>query len=50
MENHGEMILTGNPEELGEVVPMPLFPQQIPHRLTRKQIRASAVRGRRLTA
>jgi hypothetical protein len=37
-------------EEPGEKrVPVPLYPPQIPHGLTRARIRASAVRGRRLT-
>jgi hypothetical protein len=31
-------------------VPVPLCPPQIPHGLTRNRTRASAVRGRRLTA
>jgi hypothetical protein len=31
-------------------VPVPLFPPQIKHGLTRDQTRASAVRGRQLTA
>jgi hypothetical protein len=44
-------ILTGENEELGEKpVPVPLFPPQIPHGLSRARKRASAVRGRRLTA
>jgi hypothetical protein len=44
-------ILTGETEELGEKpVPVPLCPPQIPHGLTRARTRASAVRGRRLTA
>jgi hypothetical protein len=33
-----------------KTVPVPLCPPQIPHRLTRNRTRASAVRGRRLTA
>jgi hypothetical protein len=41
----------GKTEVLGEKpVPVPLFPPQIPHGLTRDQTRASAVGGRRLTA
>ena len=41
----------GKPEVLGEnPVPVPLCPPQIPHGLTRDRTRASAVRGRRLTA
>jgi hypothetical protein len=41
----------GKTEELGEKpVPVPLCPPQIPHGLTRDRTRASAVRGRRLTA
>jgi hypothetical protein len=40
----------GKTEELGEKpVPVPLCPSQISHGLTRARIRASAVRGRRLT-
>jgi hypothetical protein len=43
------MKLTGKTEVLGEKpVPVPLFPPQIPHGLTRDRTRASAVRGRRL--
>jgi hypothetical protein len=41
----------GKTEVLGEKpVPVPLCPPQIPHGLTRDRTRASAVRGRRLTA
>jgi hypothetical protein len=41
----------GKTEELGEKpVPVPLCPRQIPHALTRDRTRASALRGRRLTA
>lgn len=41
----------GKPEVLGEIpVPVPLCPPQIPHGRTRDRKRASAVRGRRLTA
>jgi hypothetical protein len=41
----------GKTEVLGEKpVPVSLCPPQIPHGLTRDQIRATAVRGRRLTA
>jgi hypothetical protein len=41
----------GKTEVLGEKpVPVPLSPPQIPHGLTRDRTRASAVRGRRLTA
>jgi hypothetical protein len=51
MESHDGMISTGKAEELGEIpVPVPLCPPQIPHRMTRVRTRASAVRGRRLTA
>jgi hypothetical protein len=40
----------GKTEELGEKpVPVPLCPPQISHRLTRAQIRASAMGGQRLT-
>jgi hypothetical protein len=45
------MKLTGENRQLGEKpVPVPLCPPQISHRLTRDRTRASAVRGRRLTA
>jgi hypothetical protein len=38
-------------EVLGEKpVPVPLYPPQIPHELTRDRTRASPVGGRRLTA
>jgi hypothetical protein len=41
----------GKPKYSGEkLVPVPLYPPQIPHGLTRDRTRASAVRGRRLTA
>jgi hypothetical protein len=41
----------GKTEVLGKKpVPVPLCPPQIPHGLTRDWTRASAVRGRRLTA
>jgi hypothetical protein len=51
MENNGEMILTGETEELGEKpVPVPLCPLKIQYELTRARIRASVARGRRLTA
>jgi hypothetical protein len=41
----------GKTEVLGEKpVPVPLCPPQIPHGLIRDRTRASAVRGRRLTA
>jgi hypothetical protein len=44
-------LLTGKTEELGEKsVPVQLCPRQIPHALTRTRTRASAVRGRWLTA
>jgi hypothetical protein len=51
LERDGGMIyLQGKTEELGEKpIPVPLFPPQIPHGLTRPRTRASAVRGRRLT-
>jgi hypothetical protein len=50
MEGHGGIMLTGQTEELGKTsVPVPL-PPQIPHGLTRERTRASAVKGRRLTA
>ena len=45
------MKLTGKTEVLGGIpVTVPLYPPQIPHGLTRDRTRASAVRGRRLTA
>jgi hypothetical protein len=45
------MKLTGKTEVLGDKpVPLPLFPSQIPHEMTWDRTRASAVRGRRLTA
>jgi hypothetical protein len=51
MDSRGGMTLTGEPEEFGgKTVSMPLFPPQIPHGLARVRTRASAVRGRRLTA
>jgi hypothetical protein len=50
MESHGGMVLTGETEELGEPVPVPLCPPQIPHGLKRARIRTSAVRGRWLIA
>jgi hypothetical protein len=51
VDSDGGMILTGKTEELGEKpVPVPLFPPQISHGLTQVRTRASAVRGRRLTA
>jgi hypothetical protein len=41
----------GKPEVLGEKpVPLPLCPPEIPYGLTRDRTRASAVRGRRLSA
>jgi hypothetical protein len=50
-ENYGGMMLTGKTEELLEnPVPVPLCLPQIPHGVTRARTRASAVRGRRLTA
>jgi hypothetical protein len=42
---HGETEVLG-----GKPVPVPLCPPLIPHGLTRDRTRASAVRGRRLTA
>jgi hypothetical protein len=43
--------MSGKTEELGEKpVPVPLCLPQIPHGLTRERTRASAVKGRRLTA
>jgi hypothetical protein len=51
LESDGGMILTGENAEFGEKpVPVPLCPPQIPHGMTRAPTRASAVRGRRLTA
>jgi hypothetical protein len=51
VDSHGGMIFTGETYELIEnPVPVPVCPSQIPHGLTRERTRASAVRGRRLTA
>jgi hypothetical protein len=51
MEHRWNEIDRGKTEVLGEKpVPVPLCPPQIPHGLTRDRARASAVRGRRLTA
>jgi hypothetical protein len=47
-ESQGAMPLTG--ESRRKLVPPPLCPPQIPHDLTLARTRASAVRGRRLTA
>ena len=45
------MKLTGENRQLGEKpLPVPVCPPQISHGLTRDRTRASAVRGRRLTA
>jgi hypothetical protein len=45
------MKLTGENRQRGEKpVPVPLYPPQTPHGLTRDRTRASAVEGRRLTA
>jgi hypothetical protein len=45
-ENHGDMALTGEAEELGEKsVPVPLSPPLIPHGLTQVRSRVSAVRS-----
>jgi hypothetical protein len=45
------MKLTGENRQRGEKpVPVPRCPPQTPHELTRDRTRASAVRGRRLTA
>jgi hypothetical protein len=45
------MKLTGENRQLGEKpVPGPLCPPQTPHGLTWDRTRASAVKGRRLTA
>jgi hypothetical protein len=50
-ENHGGMILTGETRRTRrKPVPVPLRTLQIPHGLTRLRTRASAVRGRWLTA
>jgi hypothetical protein len=51
LESDGGMIYwQGKTEEPGEKpVPVPLCPPQITHWLTRARIRASAVRGRRIT-
>jgi hypothetical protein len=50
MEGHSGMI-QGKTEELcGKPSPVSLCPPQIPHGLTRARTRASAKRGRRLTA
>jgi hypothetical protein len=51
MERDDGMILTGKNWRTRETpAPVPLRPPQIPHGPTRAQTRASAVRGRRLTA
>jgi hypothetical protein len=51
MESYGGMILTGKTEEFGEKpVPVPLYPPQISHGLSRVQTLASAVSGWQLTA
>jgi hypothetical protein len=52
VESDGGMIYwQGKTEELGnKPVPVPLCPLQIPHGLNRARTRASAVKGRRLTA
>jgi hypothetical protein len=48
---HGGMIYTGKTQELGrKPAPVPLCRPQIPHGLARARTRASAVKGRRLTA
>jgi hypothetical protein len=51
LESDGGMIYwQGKNEELWEKpLPVPLYPPQIPHGLTRERTRASMVRGRRLT-
>jgi hypothetical protein len=51
MDSHSGMILTGEIEELGEEPTLvPLCPPQIPHGVTLARTRASALRGRRLSA
>jgi hypothetical protein len=51
LDSHGRMILTGETKELGKKpVPVPLYPLQIPHGLTRTRTWATAVRVRRLMA
>jgi hypothetical protein len=51
MEHRWNEIDRGKPKYSGEKpVPAPLCPPQIPHGTTRDRTRASAVRGRRLTA
>jgi hypothetical protein len=51
MESHGVIILRGeNRRTRRKPVPVPLCSLQIPHGLTWTRARASAVRGRRLTA
>jgi hypothetical protein len=51
MEKHGGIILTGEAKELrGKPVPVPLFPPQIAHSVTRAWTRASTVKSRPLTA
>jgi hypothetical protein len=51
MESHSGIILTGKPYYSREKpVPVPLYPPQIPHRLTWARTWASAVEGRQLTA
>jgi hypothetical protein len=51
MENHGEMLFTGEIDQLREKpAPVPLCPPQNPNGLPRARLRVSAMRGRRLTA
>jgi hypothetical protein len=51
MESHGQMVFTGeNGRTQREPCPSATCPPQIPHGLTQARTRASAVRGRRLTA
>jgi hypothetical protein len=51
MESHGGIILTVKTEELGESpVPVPLCPPEVQNGLIRARTRASAVKGRGLTA
>jgi hypothetical protein len=52
MESHSGMILTGEKPKNWDknLSPVPFCPTQIPHGLTRERTRASAVKGRRVTA
>jgi hypothetical protein len=52
IEIHGGMIVTEKKtkELKDKLVPVPLYPPQIPYGLTRAQTQASAMSGQRLTA